>query len=79
MAWKRAVALMVVVFALFAVGAAGQSDDQAWQADLQKWRAERAAVLQKPENWLSLIGLEWLKPGDNNFGEIGRASCRERV
>jgi uncharacterized protein len=39
-----------------------------WQRDLQAWREKRAADLQKPEGWLSLIGLEWLKEGDNTVG-----------
>src|SRR5271163_2935195 len=44
-------------------------DDQAsWQRDLQAWRAKRAAGLQAPEGWLSLIALGWLKEGDNIFG-----------
>lgn len=39
-----------------------------WQRDLQAWREKRAADLQKPEGWLSLIGLEWLKESDNTVG-----------
>src|SRR6185312_15835755 len=45
-----------------------QTSNPQWKPELLKWRTERAQVLQKPENWLSLIGLEWLKPGDNSFG-----------
>ena len=44
------------------------SQDSAWQADLEKWRAQRATSLQSPEGWLSLIGLDWLQDGDNSFG-----------
>jgi len=44
------------------------SDETAWQSELASWRAQRAANLQAPEGWLSLIGLEWLREGDNNFG-----------
>jgi len=44
------------------------SDQAAWQKELSEWRAKRAAGLQAPEGWLSLIGLEWLKEGDNSFG-----------
>ena len=40
----------------------------AWKSDLLAWRAEQAKNLQKPDGWLTLIGLEWLKPGDNSFG-----------
>ena len=39
-----------------------------WKADLLTWRAQQAKDLQNPNGWLTLIGLEWLKPGDNSFG-----------
>jgi uncharacterized protein (DUF1684 family) len=32
------------------------------------WRTEHVADLQKPDGWLSLIGLEWLQPGDTTIG-----------
>jgi uncharacterized protein (DUF1684 family) len=32
------------------------------------WRQDRLAELAKPDGWLSLAGLFWLKPGDNRFG-----------
>ena len=58
-------ALLLLVFVLPSLA---QSPDPRWQADLLKWRTDHAQALQKPENWLSLIGLDWLKPGDNSFG-----------
>jgi uncharacterized protein len=42
--------------------------EQSWQSELSNWRSKRAAGLQAPEGWLSLIGLDWLKEGDNSFG-----------
>ena len=44
------------------------TEDSAWQNELEAWRAQRAANLQAPEGWLSLIGLDWLQDGDNSFG-----------
>jgi hypothetical protein len=44
------------------------SDQKAWASELETWRAQRATNLQAPEGWLSLIGLEWLRDGDNSFG-----------
>jgi uncharacterized protein (DUF1684 family) len=44
------------------------TDESAWQSELTSWRAQRAAKLQAPEGWLSLIGLDWLREGDNSFG-----------
>jgi uncharacterized protein len=45
-----------------------QKDQKTWASELETWRARRAANLQAPEGWLSLIGLEWLQEGDNSFG-----------
>ena len=60
----------LIVFALMlpflAVRAA--TEDSTWQTELASWRAQRAARLQAPEGWLSLIGLDWLQGGDNSFG-----------
>src|SRR5215469_4417343 len=39
-----------------------------WDNDELAWRTERARELQKPDGWLSLIGLEWLAPGDTSVG-----------
>jgi uncharacterized protein (DUF1684 family) len=39
-----------------------------WKSDLLAWRAQQAKDLQQPNGWLTLIGLEWLKPGDNSSG-----------
>ena len=64
---KRALAATLVLIGTtcFASDAATPAS---WQADLLKWRAARASRLQAPEGWLSLIGLEWLKEGDNSVG-----------
>src|SRR6476646_3373408 len=38
------------------------------QNDELAWRTQHATDLQKPDGWLSLIGLEWLQPGDTALG-----------
>ena len=55
----------------------GSNDQAAWQRDLIAWRAKRAAGLQAPEGWLSLIALGWLKEGDNSFGSA--EDCRVQI
>ncbi len=61
--------LRIALVTVFLIGTSfAQTGDRAWRDDLLKWRAQHAADLQKPENWLSLIGLEWLKEGDNSLG-----------
>jgi len=51
---------------LLPASAAAQASS--WQDDLATWRTAHAAELQKPDGWLSLVGLEWLEPGDNSIG-----------
>ncbi len=45
--------------------AAGNSQEM---RDEAQWRAERARRLAAPDGWLTLVGLEWLKPGKNTVG-----------
>lgn len=47
-------------------GAAMAGDDYA--ASVDKVRVARLEALKAPAGWLSLIGLEWLKPGANRIG-----------
>jgi len=39
-----------------------------WKAGLLAWRAHREQRLSAPDSWLTLVGLEWLKPGANTVG-----------
>jgi uncharacterized protein (DUF1684 family) len=36
--------------------------------DVERWKAERLASLKSEEGWLSLVGLYWLKEGENKLG-----------
>ena len=44
------------------------SADPAYLDDLEKARARRVAGLTREDGWLSVVGLDWLKPGENPFG-----------
>jgi uncharacterized protein len=50
------------------IAATVSAQDAAWQKELTDWRAQQAVDLQKPDGWFALVGLEWLQPGDNDFG-----------
>ena len=39
-----------------------------WQQNLAAWRTAREAEIAAPDGWLTLAGLEWLKPGINSVG-----------
>ena len=36
--------------------------------EIQSWQAQRLQSLTKPDGWLTLIGLHFLKPGENTVG-----------
>ncbi len=42
--------------------------DSVHGADVEAWRQWRYADLRQPDNWLSLVGLYWLREGENTFG-----------
>jgi uncharacterized protein (DUF1684 family) len=44
------------------------SADEAYRAEVRKWRDEREARLKADGGWLTLAGLFWLKEGKNRFG-----------
>jgi len=53
----------------------GQSSAAAMD-DLMRWRVERARELSAPDGWLTLVGLDWLKPGMNSVGAAADNSVR---
>jgi uncharacterized protein len=44
------------------------SDLQSERAGVEQWRTERVAELTNETGWLTLVGLFWLKEGENTFG-----------
>jgi uncharacterized protein (DUF1684 family) len=43
-------------------------DESSYKKEIEKWQSDRLATLTKQDGWLSLIGLYWLKDGENKFG-----------
>ena len=43
-----------------------EAPDAEYVQSFEKWKAEQTDDLKA--NWLSLVGLFWLKPGANTFG-----------
>lgn len=67
---KNRVLTAVVLAALTFSSASlfGANNPANWRSQLLEWRAKRAKNLTAPEGWMSLVGLEWLKQGDNTVG-----------
>src|SRR5437763_1768338 len=53
----------IVVFASILI-----ADSSTYDKSIQQWQEKRNAGLRKPDSWLTLVGLFWLRPGDNTIG-----------
>lgn len=58
----------VVSFLLLAVLTVASARSHADEMPLEEWRKQRVARLTSETGWLTLVGLYWLKAGDNTFG-----------
>jgi len=50
--------------------------DPAHLAELEQWRADRLERLQAEDGWLTLVGLDWLEPGENAVGAAADADVK---
>ena len=60
--------LAIVIFAGCNKPSTKPFDVATYKAETEKWQNDRAAGLKKEDSWLTLIGLYWLKEGENKFG-----------
>ena len=69
---------MALIFLTCALALHGQtnSDQAKWLQDLNAWRTKYASVISAPDGWLSLVALDWLKPGDNSVGSAATNGIR---
>jgi uncharacterized protein len=67
---------LFVAAAILGVATVHATDTDTYTQSIKQWHASRVERLTAPDGWLSLIGLEWLKEGDNR---IGRAADNDIV
>jgi uncharacterized protein len=70
--------IAAVALSTLALFAAADTASQ-WKTDLLAWRAHREQGLAAPNSWLTLVGLEWLKPGANTVGSAADNHIRLAV
>lgn len=56
--------------------AASAAELAQWQQDLAAWRGQHEKEVSSPGGWLTLAGLEWLKPGINSVGAAAGSQIR---
>ncbi len=54
----------------------GGGNDSAYRAEVEKWRAQRESRLRADDGWLTLVGLFWLRPGENPAGSAPDSRIR---
>ncbi len=59
---------LFVAAAILGVATVHATDTDNYTHSINQWHAGRVERLTAPDGWLSLIGLEWLKEGDNRIG-----------
>lgn len=52
----------------FASATAAAAPPPSYEQTIERWHADRAARLQQPQGWLSLVGLHWIEPGAHRIG-----------
>ena len=58
----------LVAAAILGVATVHATDVDPYKQSIEQWHAGRVERLTAADGWLSLIGLEWLKPGANRVG-----------
>lgn len=61
-----AIFAILLLATILSAGSSPAAPDAAYKESFEKWRNEMTEDLR--QNWLSLAGLFWLKPGANTFG-----------
>lgn len=59
---------LFVLAAVLGASTVSATEIDSYQHSVEQWRAGRVERLTAANGWLSLIGLEWLKPGANRLG-----------
>jgi len=60
--------LTLALFSAVPGNAAEAPAADAFHSELTEWKTTRNARLHSPSGWLTLVGLDWLKEGDNAVG-----------
>jgi uncharacterized protein len=60
--------LAAAAAALVALPSAAVARDDAYEHEIEGWRAKREEGLRAPDGWLAVVGLHWLREGTSTVG-----------
>ncbi len=58
---------------------AALASQRAYEKEIADWRADRIQRLEKPDGWLSLVGMHWVEPGSTRVGSNPKFTTRLAV
>ncbi len=64
---KRSLSLSAIAFLIACASPAPEVDPE-HKAEIEAWRASRLERLTSEDGWLTVVGLNWLGPGNNRIG-----------
>jgi uncharacterized protein (DUF1684 family) len=64
----RTLTRTLIAAAIFALALSAGATKDSYRQEVQQWRAERQKKLAADYGWLTVVGLDWLKEGDNRVG-----------
>jgi len=59
---------LAFLLAIFCAATAAAPDPPAYAREIADFRAHREAEINSTDGWITLVGLYWLKPGENRVG-----------
>jgi uncharacterized protein len=57
-----------LAFSLLSLGSCILGQESDYAARIHQWQHQKEEALRAEDGWLTVVGLFWLKPGDNSFG-----------
>ena len=66
--WFGALSAALSATALLGAAPTATKADPAYKTEIDAWHQKRVERLKSPNGWLAVVGLSWLKPGDNPVG-----------
>ena len=60
--------MRAVIFVCLTLAVAGFATDPNYLRAITEWRAQTEAALKADDGWLTVVGLDWLKEGENRVG-----------
>jgi len=74
MKMKKNLLLLFYLLPIFSFSQQSTSSENAYNKEIEQWHQKRVTSLKSETGWLNIVGLYWLKDGENTFGSSNENS-----